>query len=1014
MMDIGILGPLSVRRDGTPIDVRAAKQRTVLLRLVLDVGQSVSNDRLLDDVWDGQPPPQGLVTLRSYISNLRSALHEEGQAEPLIVSHSQGYSLALPPESIDAVRFERLAQRGQTELAAGDVRRALASLERAISLWRGPALQEVADKPFAKPHIVRLEELRLGVEEGRFDALLRVGRHVEALPALEAFVARYPLRERAWAHLVLAQYRSGRAPDALESHRSFRDLLADELGLDPSPAFRRLADLILQQAPELDHRVASPLGVRAPAATPHSRLVGRESEREELVAALGDGFDGHGRLILVSGPAGIGKTALLQDFAAHAVPNGAQVHWGRCPEVPATPAFWPWVQVIRSIADVADDERLGALLAGVAAGVTQLVPELARRVDVRPAVAVDDPATARFRQFEAVVAYLQQAVVVAPLVILVDDLHWADDPTLDLLAFLAPQLADLPMVVVATFRDLVVDHRADLGPLLAGAARADVADHVELGGLTEVEVADLLDDLLDAPLDADQLRLLHERTDGNPFFVRQLARLLDGAEGHSGPTIGELPAGIRHILQRRLDRLPEEAQRVLEAAAVLGRDFDLRHVALMLDNSPGELVTPIDTAVEHGLVEHVGPAVTWQRFVHALVREVLYHRLPPTRAGHLHAAAATALEQGRSASPQEVAEHYWRAAEWFADDRPVRATLAAAHEAAGVLAYEQADKLMRRARELVGRHPDPSPALELHVRLQHLSLANSTLTWTDPAARDDLAALEELAGVAGIGADLVGLWWRARTFASIRGEHETAVMLSRILASDAERRGDMAGRAAGHVGASFSLSCLGDAAGALMELEQAGPHLDALSGRQMASFDLPLDVVGLASAAIAHVQLGGAGLARAMADRAVRLADERYSAFSSAYARLQAGLTAAMLEEPDEAHLQTGATSTLCQEHGFTMLARLAKPVDRWASAHLAGDASAQVEHMTEAVGWITAAGHHHLTPLLLGLVADVHLLAAQTGPAQQYLVEARAVAEATGERFALRRLQALADVAVG
>lgn len=1006
-MDIGILGPLMIQRDDTPIVVRALKQRTVLLRLVLDIGKVVSTDRLLDDVWAGQPPPQGLITLRSYISSLRSALGGGDGDEPVLLSDAQGYVLALPPESVDAFRFEQLAQRGQSELTAGDVGQALSTFEAALDLWRGPVLPEVADEHFARPHVVRLEELRLGVEEARFDGLLRTGRHAEALPRLESFVAQHPMREPAWTHLVVAQYRSGRAPDALESHRAFRDLLADELGLDPSPAFRRLAELILQQSPELDIADPAPVTVRQPVVTTHTRLVGRDAERERLVEALGSAFDGRGRLVLVSGPPGIGKTALLQDFAATAAPHGVRVHWGRCLGVGGTPAFWPWIQVIRSIADEADDERLGALVGGAATAVTQLVPELAGRVDVQEVVQADDPATARFRQFEGVVAFLCGAAEVMPVVVVLDDLHWADDASLDLLAFLVPQLVDLSVVVATTFRDLAVDQRADLSPFLAGAARVEETDHIELGGLTEAEVADLLANTLESPLIADQVRVLYERSDGNPFFVRQLARLLEGEEADPALTIGELPAGIRHVLRRRLDLLPASAREILEAGAVLGRDFDLRQVAALLGLAPHDLVDPIDTAVEHGIVERAGPAATRQRFVHALVREVLYDRLPPARAARMHAAAAGSLDHDRGATPQEVAEHYWRSAELFSDDRPVLAMLAAARAAIDVLAYEQADELMVRSLDLVERHPEPSPALELHVRLEHLGLANGALRWSDPAAIAELALIQDLAGAAGIGPELGPLWWRARTFAAIRGEHDVALALSRMLVADAERSDDPAGVAAGHVGAAFSLSCLGDLAAVRAELALARPLLNAMSADQLASFDVSLDVVALVSEAIAEAQAGEEAAARAAADGAVGAA-ERHGRFVRAYARVVGAVIAAMLDDPDDACRRTEATIPLCDEHGFTMLARLAQPVHGWSVAHQSGRPAEQTREMAKAVDWITAVGHHHLTPLLLGLLAEVHLRAGQDEDARRRTEEASAAAAATGERFSDDRLEAL------
>jgi WD40 repeat protein/serine/threonine protein kinase len=245
-VEFRILGPLEVADGDRPCPLGGPRQRTVLAHLILRASQAMDSDRLIEEVWGDEPPPAARSTLRGYVSHLRKALGH-GRIE-----HSPGgYILRAERSAIDAVRFEELVTQGRAILGA-DPAAAAQALDQALGLWRGPALGDLADQTSLLPEIARLEELRLAALEDRIGAELELGRHRELVPELETLVAAHPFRERLWLHLVMALYRSGRQGDALAAFQRARGLLAEELGIDPSPDLRRLQERILRQDPSLE------------------------------------------------------------------------------------------------------------------------------------------------------------------------------------------------------------------------------------------------------------------------------------------------------------------------------------------------------------------------------------------------------------------------------------------------------------------------------------------------------------------------------------------------------------------------------------------------------------------------------------------------------------------------------------------------------------------------------------------------------------------------------------------
>lgn len=319
MIEFGILGPLEVGADAGQVRINGSRRRALLVRMLVSRNQVVSADLLAEDLWDARPPPGARSTLSSHISLLRRALGPDR-----IVSQGGGYSVVVQEDELDVITFEQAALSGQDALRRGEGRRALDVLQGALNLWRGPALVDVAGTAWATPEIVRLENLRLAAAEAAIDARLAIGDYANVVALSEAAVSEHPLRERFWAQLMVALYRSGRQAEALRAFRRLRDYLVDEVGIEPSAELVALEDRILNQSDELgwlpagfaDAPIEKPTPSWSPVQTDADlpieldELVGRDELIVETIGAVRD----H-RLVTLWGPGGIGKSSLAARIA---------------------------------------------------------------------------------------------------------------------------------------------------------------------------------------------------------------------------------------------------------------------------------------------------------------------------------------------------------------------------------------------------------------------------------------------------------------------------------------------------------------------------------------------------------------------------------------------------------------------------------------------------------------------------------------------------------------------------
>jgi class 3 adenylate cyclase/tetratricopeptide (TPR) repeat protein len=444
-------------------------------------------------------------------------------------------------------------------------------------------------------------------------------------------------------------------------------------------------------------------GPAAAGANPLDRLaggvfVGRESEVGRLREALDDALSGRGRLVLLAGEPGIGKTRCCEELATYARLRGAQVLTGRCYETQGAPAYWPWVQVVRSHAHARDPDDLRSELGSGASVIAQVVPEVAARVVGLDAPPVLDPEQARFRLFDSITSFLKNAAQRQPLLLVFDDLHWADEPSLILLRYLAAEMTVARIVVVATYRDVELGRHHPLAATLADVARLSVTSRIPLHGLRREDVDRYLEITAGHAPPAGLTDAVYEETEGNPFFVAEIVRLLasDGRldAARAGRWSLTIPQGVREVIGRRLEHLTDVANEVLTVAAVCGRTFALAPLVDACERPEPQVLAALDEAVGARLVVELGGGAPRFSFAHALIRETIYDELTVNRRTRLHRRIAAALEplanDDDQAAVAELAHHLAIAAPGGDVDRAVRYAERAADLADGALAYEEA------------------------------------------------------------------------------------------------------------------------------------------------------------------------------------------------------------------------------------------------------------------------------------------------------------------------------------
>ena len=436
---------------------------------------------------------------------------------------------------IDATRFEQLVAAAHSRLEAGDATEAKVRLDEALALWNGPAYDEFASEPWAWAAASRLEELRLSAREDRAEALRILGETAEAVGELERLTVEFPLRERSRQKLMLALYRDGRQADALRSFQAYRRHLAEEVGLEPSGELAELERMIANRDPRIDTRTAGPAREVAPAtrrsrgraaATCRDRRTGslrgpRAATRSAAhrVEERGDGPRAAARARLRASR-GSARRGWPERWRPRSPADGARVLHGWCDDGVEI-AYEAWVHALGGFVQSADDEEIAAL-APLAPDLVRCISVVGERVPDVVARPTTDAASDRARLFDAVDSLLAQISGTSPLLLVLDDLHWADPATLGLLRWILSSERGGPMLVLGTYRDTDVDRRHPLSQLLADLRRDARVERVALRGLDEQAIGALLHDRAGHDAPTEFVIALHDETDGNPFFAEEV------------------------------------------------------------------------------------------------------------------------------------------------------------------------------------------------------------------------------------------------------------------------------------------------------------------------------------------------------------------------------------------------------------------------------------------------------------------------------------------------------------
>ncbi|MEV6040479.1 AAA family ATPase [Nonomuraea sp. NPDC052116] len=681
-----ILGPLRLWRDGVELATGPRQQAYLLALLLARAGKPISTSELIDLIWGDDVPASAVNILQKYVGSLRRLLEPALPARTngtYLQRRANGYLFAGGAGMLDLLAFREFVEAARAGLAERRPDAALDSYVRALGRWHGPAGDGLFHGSTAMSIFAALDGEFFDACAAAAELAVSRGRPARVLQPLYLAAGMAPLHETVQAGLVAVLGAAGHQSEALKVFRTVRARLAEELGIGPGPALLEAYQRVLRQPltsvggydahartasitlpatapkdqPTLAGRAEETHTGRRPASTlgepPTGGLVGRVEELAVLRQAVESARAGGTALVLVEGEPGVGKTRLLEEISAEADRRGALVVWGRCLEGDGAPSMWLWVQAV------------GALLEELPAAAREewRSGELGRLVEPRGGVPPDSGA--RFRLFEQAIALVGQVSALRPVVLVVDDLQWADVASLQLFGHLAARLPG-GTAVIGALRDRAPMPGSELARMLAAASRLPRHRRVRLGPLGPAEVAELVRHETGRTPGAGVARGIHARTAGNPFFVRELSRFLadSGELTEDAAARAGMPFTVRDVVKDRMAGLDDAAREVLRIAALIGRDVDLALLARAAGFDVQTCLDRLEPLEDLGLLEPFPGDPFSFRFPHDLVRESVVRTMPQRHAPRLHLRVADALEptaQDDVHVAERLSHHLWAA-----------------------------------------------------------------------------------------------------------------------------------------------------------------------------------------------------------------------------------------------------------------------------------------------------------------------------------------------------------------
>jgi len=777
-LGLRLLGGFLLQADARPRALPARKAQALLAYLAVRAGRAHARETLTGLLWGDVGERQARQSLRQTMVRLRRAL--AGSPRALV---AQGDTVTLNPGAldVDVAAFERLVKRGTPE-----------ALESAVALYHGPLLDGVnvaapTFEEWLQSERARLAELAANALRRLVDRHLKAGRVEAATQAATRLLALDPLQEEVHRTLMRLQVRQGRRAAALRQYQTCVAVLQKELGVEPEAPTKRLYLEILQQAAAPAPGARRPAtATRAPLAAADSPIIGREAELARVRARLRSALRGEGQVLFVTGEAGIGKSRLVDELAAMAATHGARLLVGRAYETEQILPFRPWVDALRAGHALSGMREAPAGSAPARTELARLFPELSGS-EAPPAITREG----HLRLFESLDAVLGELARSQPVFVVLEDLHWADEMSARLFAFVGRRLVDRPILLVASARDEDLAEIPALTRLVGELAPLPHVEHVGLGALSASSTATLVRALARAGSHATRLAETVDRvwtlSEGNPFVIVETMRAL--REGQLPEAAGiELPRRVREMIAARLSRMSARAQELARVASVFTREIEFPVLQRAVGWRRRETAEAVEELVRRRILDAVGERFD---FTHARLRQAVYQALLTPRQQALHAAIGEAVESVYTGRLDEVydrlAHHFSRA------DEPGRALTYLVHLADKVArsyALEEAVRVLNDALAATDRMPPDEGARhrpDIVYRLAHVL----ALLGRSVEGRDLLLRHEPL--VTGLGEPALSgplNFWLAYMYGNL-GDSASAVTHARRALEEAARAGDV-------------------------------------------------------------------------------------------------------------------------------------------------------------------------------------------------------------------------------